>query len=338
MGQDGSGTLTVTLDADADVVEQAGGLADDLRFDDLTDVGWVVNGPVTASDGALQVVIVHDFAAPQELTALLASLNGADGPFKSVSFTRADAGSEVTYTINGTGRVDAGLASFADADLVAAVGATPYADDVALAGLSQSDAVVITLAVGLPGTVERTTGTDADGRITWVIPLDSRPVDLGTVTTSSLDRGGAWSILSGTLQILFVAWIVVAAVFLAYIAIARRRRPRPAMAGPRPFPRRGGPTRPGPGRSQIDVPAGPRRGPVTRRASMAAPPRRRAEGPYGASSRDRWADDIDDPASGGGRWDDDWRDDPYGAPAPPPDEPPSPPSPPPRQVFPRPGG
>ena len=35
MGQDGSGHITVTAIADAGVVEQAPGLKDDLRFDDL---------------------------------------------------------------------------------------------------------------------------------------------------------------------------------------------------------------------------------------------------------------------------------------------------------------
>ena len=240
MAQDGSGTLTLTLDADADVVARAGGLAGDLRFDDLTAVGWDVSTPVTTAGGGLEVVLTHPFAAPEELTALLASLNGTDGPFKSVSFTRTTAGSAITFAINGTGRVDAGLASFADADLIAAVGATPYADDVASAGLSQSDAVVITFRVDLPGTVQRTTGAKVDGKLSWVIPLDSTPVDLGTSTSLSLQRGGVWRALSATLQVLFVAWVVLAVVVLAYVVFARQRRTRrPTRRSARGDERRG---------------------------------------------------------------------------------------------------
>ena len=40
MGVDGSGHITVTAIADADVVSKAPGLAADLRFDDPTWVGW----------------------------------------------------------------------------------------------------------------------------------------------------------------------------------------------------------------------------------------------------------------------------------------------------------
>jgi hypothetical protein len=233
MEQDGSGTLDVVLVADAEVVSQAGGLEDDLRFDDLVDAGWEVVDPLPTEDGGLQLTLTHAFAAPEELTALLASLNGTDGPFKTVSFRRTASTSDIAFTITGTGRVDAGLASFADADLVAAVGATPYAEDVAIAGLSQSEAVVLTLRVDLPGDTERTTGTETDGTISWVIPLDSRPIDLATATSLGLDGGGGWSIAASVLQVLFVGWLVVAGVVLAYVGLARRRRGSSSVAGRR---------------------------------------------------------------------------------------------------------
>ena len=53
MHSDGSGTITVTAIADADVVNQAPGLADDLRFDDAVAAGWTVTGPTSTSDGGL---------------------------------------------------------------------------------------------------------------------------------------------------------------------------------------------------------------------------------------------------------------------------------------------
>ena len=45
LDEDGTGELTVTATADADVVEQVPGLAEDLRFDDAVAAGWTVDGP-----------------------------------------------------------------------------------------------------------------------------------------------------------------------------------------------------------------------------------------------------------------------------------------------------
>ena len=44
IGADGTGDLTVTATADAEVVEQAAGLAEDLRLDDAIAAGWTVEG------------------------------------------------------------------------------------------------------------------------------------------------------------------------------------------------------------------------------------------------------------------------------------------------------
>lgn len=238
MKSDGSGTLTVTLTADAEVVQAAGGLDGDLRFDDLEAVGWRTEGPTVNDDGGLQVVLTHSFSAPGEATALLASLNGSDGPFKSVLLTRTRTDQAITFTMNGSGRVDAGLAAFADAGLVAAVGATPYADDIAAVGLSQSDAVVVTLRISLPGAVVNSTGTPDGGALTWVVPLDSTPVDLSTTTRQSLERGGLWAVSAIVLQVLLVVWILVVVVVVAMVLWARftrdRRRGSPTRGGNRP--------------------------------------------------------------------------------------------------------
>ncbi|MEI6403188.1 MAG: hypothetical protein WCP59_13465, partial [Actinomycetota bacterium] len=51
MVENGSGVVTVTAVADAELVARAPGLADDLRFDDLLAAGWVLEGPATTADG-----------------------------------------------------------------------------------------------------------------------------------------------------------------------------------------------------------------------------------------------------------------------------------------------
>ena len=70
MGTDGSGKITVTAVADAGVVAQAPGLADDLRFDDVKTAGWTVTGPTPSSDGGLRVELSHAFANPEEATSV----------------------------------------------------------------------------------------------------------------------------------------------------------------------------------------------------------------------------------------------------------------------------
>ena len=86
---DGTGVITLTAVADADVVAQAPGLAEDLRFDDAIAAGWVLTPPAATDTGGLQVVLTHEFATVEEATALLQSINGAGGPLHDVVLTRA---------------------------------------------------------------------------------------------------------------------------------------------------------------------------------------------------------------------------------------------------------
>ena len=153
MHSDGSGTITLTAIADADIVTKAPGLAEDLRFDDAKTAGWTVDGPTKTSSGGLQGRAAHDFANPEEATALLQSINGSGGPLHDVTVTRTVNPDGTTIELVGSLRID-GLAAFADPDVLAAIGATPYADQVATAGEGPRQAVVVTVrAASLPGKI-----------------------------------------------------------------------------------------------------------------------------------------------------------------------------------------
>jgi len=224
--EDGSGTVTLTVRADEEVVTAAPGLAQDVRVDDLRDAGWSTDGVEATGDGGVEIVLVRPFATPEEATAVLASVSGPDGPLQDVVLERAagpgDAGDEVRFRLSGAGRVDAGLASFADPELLAVAGATPYADAVAAAGLSPNQAVGLTLRVDLPGTVEETTATD-DAPLTWPIPLDGTPVEL--TSTSVVGEGtDVWGIAATVALVALVAWCVASVVLIALVVAARRRR------------------------------------------------------------------------------------------------------------------
>lgn len=221
---DGSGTITVTAVADADVVEQAPGLAEDLRFDDAVAAGWVVEGPTPTDDGGLSVTVRHDFATVEEATALLQSVNGADGPLHDVAITRVIGDDEVVTTLTGTLRVDGGINAFADPELLAAIGGSPYADDIAATGLRPADVVTFTFTAELPGDLDDA----ADGStppMTWTVPIDGTAAELDVIARASEGEGSSvWGLVADIALIALIAWCVVAVAFIAFVIVARSRR------------------------------------------------------------------------------------------------------------------
>ena len=81
---DGSGQVAVTIAADAAAVSL---LTDDptsLIFDDLTDAGWEVDGPVV-DDGGITLTASKPFLSPDELGAVLSEILGDGLLFTDVS-------------------------------------------------------------------------------------------------------------------------------------------------------------------------------------------------------------------------------------------------------------
>jgi len=223
MGQDGSGHITVTAIADAGVVEQAPGFKDDLRFDDAKAAGWTVSDPTSTSDGGLRVELTHPFANPEEATALLQSINGSGGPLHNVVVTRTVEEGGTTVNIKGSLRID-GLDAFADPDVLAAVGATPYAEQVVASTAGPNDAVHVTVQAHLPGKLTSATGTVADGSVSWVVPLDGSQLDMATTAADDHATQKMWGIASNAALIALAAWCLLAAAFIAWVVRQRRRR------------------------------------------------------------------------------------------------------------------
>ena len=261
MSENGSGVLSVVVVADADVVAAAPGLAEDVRTDDLAAAGWSTEGAVVTSSGGLSLTIEHPFDTPEQATALLSTLNGPTGPLQAISIQRVATISEISYSITGTGRLDGGLDAFTDAELLATVGGTPFAEQIAASGTSPLDAVGVVLRLRVPGEVQTTTGLtsvasgtsgssgadtpstassestgattgDASGdqpgasAIDWTIALDGSETVIEATSVKSLERGGGWSLLATALLVLLIAWVVVAVVAIALVARRNRRRHR----------------------------------------------------------------------------------------------------------------
>jgi hypothetical protein len=223
---DGTGTLTVTAVADAEVVEAAPGLAEDLRLDDAVAAGWIVEGPAETEEGGLRLVLQHPVTSAAEATNLLRSLGP---PFAGMELARdvsAD-GRTVTTTLSGQLVLDGGWDAFADGDLLAAVGGTPFATELAAAGASPAESMTVTFRAALPGDVDdRSTGRAVDGGREWQAPLDGSTADVQLQAVQRPGGGGWWSFVATALLVLLVLWAVAATAFIVSVVRARARRAR----------------------------------------------------------------------------------------------------------------
>jgi len=223
IGPDGTGTVAVTLVADAEVVQQAPGLAGDLRFDDAKAAGWAVEGPTPTPDGGLRVVLTHPVTSAADATNLLNSLGP---PFVGMKLDRVvtDDGDGARTTLTGQLALTGGFDAFADADLVAAIGGSPYAAQIAASGATPATALSVTLRATLAGKVEDTNGTADAANTVWTAPLDGSTADVRLVARQSPSGGGFWSVASTVLLVLLVVWLAAATVFIVSVLRARARK------------------------------------------------------------------------------------------------------------------
>lgn len=230
---DGSGTIVVEAVADAELVDAAPGLADDLRVDDLEAAGWTVEGPTDTADGGLRMVLRHDFAGPDEATELLGQLNGPRGPYRDVVVARTVADDSVTLTVTGELGVNGGLRALADDALIESVGGVPWADVLASRDEQLADVLGAELVVALPDENGNATSVtvDADGATgveVVTMPADGSaiPVDLRTLIDLTPDQRSP--LVATVAGIALIVWLAVSISFAVYVIRARRRR---QMAG-----------------------------------------------------------------------------------------------------------
>ncbi|MDJ0768537.1 MAG: hypothetical protein QNJ12_07065 [Ilumatobacter sp.] len=226
MEPDGTGVVTVVAVADDELLGQVPDLIDDLRLDDAIANGWVVDGPTLVEGGGATITLTHEFRSAVELANVL---NSIGPPLEGMEAARtADAEGQVTNAINGDLVLTNGFETFADADLLAAVGGLPFGAEIAASGLTPSQAISFTFRIALPGEiVSSETGTEVDdGVIEWVAPLDGTSVNLRTDTVQRpAGSGNAWaSPLATVALVALVVWLVVSAAFIAFVAIARRNK------------------------------------------------------------------------------------------------------------------
>lgn len=227
MEPDGTGVVTLDATADAELMAQVPGLIDDLRLDDAIENGWVVDGPTEAADGSATIVLTHDFTSHEELANVLQSIGP---PLTDMRAARTPADDQTTNAIDGDLQLPNGFESFADADLLAAVGGLPFADEFAASAISPTDAMSFVFRVSLPGElISAETGTEVDGGvIEWTAPLDGTSVNVYTATVQRpASESGAWAGPVSTVALIaLVVWVVLSVAFIAFVAIARSNKRR----------------------------------------------------------------------------------------------------------------
>lgn len=224
---DGTGTITVVAEADAALVEQVPTIAEDLVLDDIIDAGWEVDGPNPTPEGGLILTLTHDFEGNDEATNLLRSLGP---PFNDPVISRGQNGDTATNTARANLGLPQSFATFADEDLIAAVGGVPFADQFEQSEVDPATALTAVLRLTIPGElVDSETNAEIldDGRLQWAVPTDGSILEASARSEQAPSEGGVWARPVSTVAlILLIVWVGFMTVFISYVAIARWRRSR----------------------------------------------------------------------------------------------------------------
>ena len=216
---DGSGTVRVTATLDKEAAAQAGPLA----LDDLRKAGWRVDGPTPTDSGGQVVRVTKPFRNPAEMSAAMAEVSGANGPFKDFGVRRRRSFFTTTTRFQGVVDLTSGVAGFTDEDLRQRLGGTDSALDPAAvervlrARLNQLFS--FTVSSRLPGTVTTSNApTVAGNGAVWKPKFG----DKITLRASSRTYNTAPIVFSGLAALAAVGLLV-----LLTVRLVRR------MAGPR---------------------------------------------------------------------------------------------------------
>ena len=199
VSEDGSGTVTVAVGADEDLLSRAPGGADRVHLDDLKAAGWTVTGPAKEADGDTWVHLSHPFANPAEMKDVLAEINGPGGPLGAFGLEVRDEWDEKTWVLTGTTGLTGGIASFVDPALAAAFGASkPLEQLVQASGVPVEQGLNLTVTVHMPHQKAATVVH---------VPLDGREVPI-RVETHKVDQSTrAAAIVAGICGALLAGWL-----------------------------------------------------------------------------------------------------------------------------------
>lgn len=219
--EDGSGTVTVAVGLDEEALGRIPDLADQLRVDDLERAGWDVTGPAEEDDGLTWVRAVKRFASPEEATAVVAEVAGAEGPFRGFTVRRERSLARTELHVEGTADLSGGVEVFSDPALATSLGGLPFGRELPelLGDVPLAEAVRVTVVVGLPGDVDAEGASEeAPGLALWDVPVGGPAVDVAAASSEVRTTTVAWLAVAG------VAGLALVVVLLARGVTAVRDR------------------------------------------------------------------------------------------------------------------
>ncbi len=183
VSEDGSGSVEVVVGVDADGIERIGGdLGAVLEVDDLTEAGWVVDGPDEESDGYTRVRFRRSFANAEEAADIFGEIAGEDGPFQDFAVRRETSLARTEWGFSGRVDFSGGLEAFGDDALAAELDGEPLGQSVeeieAQLGEALSRIIQVRVSARLPGDVTSNATTKAENGAVWQVGFGDGAVDL----------------------------------------------------------------------------------------------------------------------------------------------------------------
>jgi predicted small secreted protein len=216
VNRDGTGRVVAGLGLDDDALKEVGDPATALRLDDVRAAGWQVDPPRKEGDGLTWIRAAKAFTDPEQVPAIVAELNGPDGPFRGFRVERTKSLTRSKTTFTGTVDLANGLTGLADSDLTAALADVDLGLDPDGLRARFGQQLTVHATAGLPGDLE-TNAPARDGRRALWTP------DLGQ--TIQMEASSEALRIEPRLLAFAGAPLLLAVVLLA-VLVRRRRRGR----------------------------------------------------------------------------------------------------------------
>jgi hypothetical protein len=205
---DGSGSVSVTAIADADLVRRAPNAIIEFSTADAQAAGWATEGVQKPADGTRVIVLTKRFGTPEEADKVLAEISGAAGPFAALHLTQKRSFGDIKTSLVGNASLAGGVGALSDSAIVALLGGQqPLSTVTGPLGEQFS----ITLATSFPGKALTVTElkVPVDGGPPAAIDMRARALDL----RAQAARRNSW-----------IAFALAAITVVAFASILWRRR------------------------------------------------------------------------------------------------------------------
>ena len=230
---DGAGDVAVTIVADAAAVGLLTEDPTDLRFGDLEQAGWTVDGPVV-DDGGITLTATKPFLSPDELGPVLGEILGDDQLITGVSLSQEHDFSPIglrpaTTSYDFAATIDPGpdLELLGDDVLAGLLGGQPLGRSIVRvetdAGVPFEGALGLVVNVTLPAGASSDTANVVDDVATWSFVYGDQPVTIDARASVDDILPRVWALIAAIAAILF---LLVVLSQIATFVVAKLRTPK----------------------------------------------------------------------------------------------------------------